>query len=201
MNLFDNEFEKLNILPIDGEVNYYDDFFDKVESDTYFKKLKSTIDWNNDEIYIFGKHIITNRKVAWYGEDTVSYTYSRTTKFALPWTKELLEIKSRIEDKTGENFNACLLNFYHDGNDGMGWHSDDEDSIVENSCIASLSFGATRKFVLKHKIDKETISLNLNHGSLLTMKGETQKMWMHSLAKSKKILLPRINLTFRKMKE
>jgi len=199
MNLFNNEFEELNILPKDGEVKYFEGFFDKVESDTYFEKLKNDIEWKNDEIYIFGKHIITKRKVAWYGENTLSYTYSKTTKIALPWTKELLAIKSKIEVKTGDSFNACLLNFYHDGNDGMGWHSDDEESIVENSCIASVSFGVTRKFVLKHKIDKQSISLDLSNGSLLTMKGETQKMWQHSLSKSKKIFLPRINLTFRKM--
>ena len=143
------------------------------------------------------KLIITKRKVSWYGDQGFLYTYSNTTKQALPWTNELLEIKSRIEIITTSTFNSCLLNLYHDGNEGMTWHSDDEKSLGKNAVIASVSFGAERKLSFKHKSSKQTISLKLENGSLLLMKGRTQSNWLHSLPPSSKIIHPRINLTFR----
>ncbi|MDQ6667858.1 MAG: alpha-ketoglutarate-dependent dioxygenase AlkB, partial [Thermoproteota archaeon] len=97
----------------------------------------------------------------------------------------------------GTKFNSCLLNLYHNGDEGIAWHSDDEKPLGENSIIASLSFGAERKFSFKHKQTKQTISVVLEHGSLLIMKDATQTNWVHSLPKSKKITRPRINLTFR----
>ena len=128
------------------------------------------------------------------------YTYSNTTKQALVWTKELLDLKEIVEKLTEtKKFNSCLLNLYQNGSEGIGWHSDDEKSIEKNSTIASLSFGAERKFSFKHKQTKLTISLVLEHGSLLIMKDATQTNWLHSLPKSEKITEPRINLTFRTM--
>ena len=127
------------------------------------------------------------------------YIYSNTEKKALPWTSELTKLKHVAENLSNTKFNSCLLNLYHDGNEGMGWHSDDEKSIEEHSTISSVSFGADRKFSFKHKQSKEIISILLEHGSLLLMKGQTQKNWLHSLPKSKNITLPRINLTFRRM--
>jgi alkylated DNA repair dioxygenase AlkB len=165
----------------------------------YLDLLLQKIVWDNDEVIIFGKHIVTKRKVAWYGDSNYLYTYSNTTKQALPWTKELLELKQIVEKLTESKFNSCLLNLYHSGNEGMGWHSDDEESIQPNSTIASLSLGAERKFSFKHKQTKQTISSVLEHGSLLIMKDATQAYWLHSLPKSKTISGPRINLTFRTM--
>jgi alkylated DNA repair dioxygenase AlkB len=199
MNLFSYDSIE-NLLPHDGIVHYYGKIFSNKEADYFIKILLENIEWKNDEAIIFGKHIITKRKVAWYADDGLSYTYSNTTKKGLPFTQALLDLKKAVEDKTSCQYNACLLNLYHDGNEGMAWHSDDEKELVNNGCIASLSFGAERKFMLKHKKTKETISILLENGSLLCMKDITQTHWLHQLPKSIKIKMPRVNLTFRMMK-
>ena len=196
MDLFDQE-RISNLLQKDGTVNYYRNVLTHNEANRYFDLLLQHILWRNDEAVIFGKHIIAKRKVAWYGDSDYLYTYSNTTKQALTWTKELSDLKQRVEEVTGTKFNSCLLNLYHNGDEGIAWHSDDEKPLGENSIIASLSFGAERKFSFKHKHTKQTISVVLEHGSLLIMKDATQTNWLHSLPKSKKITRPRINLTFR----
>jgi alkylated DNA repair dioxygenase AlkB len=196
MDLFNTE-NISNILPCDGIVNYYGKVLKQGEAKHYCDCLLNSIEWKNDEAIIFGKHIITKRKVAWYGDSNYAYTYSGTTRQALVWTKELLELKKITEQLTAETFNSCLLNLYHDGNEGMSWHSDDETSLGTNTAIASVSFGAERKFAFKHKKSKQTISVMLETGSLLLMKGTTQTNWLHSLPKSSVIKRPRINLTFR----
>jgi alkylated DNA repair dioxygenase AlkB len=198
MELFNTD-NNTNLLPNDGIVNYYGKVMDIAQANNYLNILLDTILWKNDEAIIFGRHIITKRKVAWYGDDGYSYTYSNTTKQALGWTKELLELKALVEQLTGEKYNSCLLNLYHDGNEGMAWHSDDEKSLGKNTSIASLSFGAERKFALKHRVSKYSVGLILENGSLLVMKGATQSNWLHSLPKSTKITTPRVNLTFRTM--
>jgi alkylated DNA repair dioxygenase AlkB len=200
MDLFNQE-TIINLLPNDGIVNYYGKILNRQEAQHYFDTLLHTIAWKQDEVIIFGKHIVTPRKTAWYGDRPYAYTYSNTTKQALPWTKELRELKARIEAISGATFNACLLNLYHSGNEGMAWHSDDEASLVKNVPIASLSLGAERKFSLKHKQTRQTISVVLENGSLLVMKGITQTHWLHTLPKTRKITTPRVNLTFRTMVE
>ena len=198
MELFENIPDpETNLLPQDGTVNYYGQIFNNERANHYYQKLLETIDWKNDEAIIFGKKILTKRKVAWYGSEGFDYTYSKTTKKALPWTKELLELKKLVEEKTGELFNSCLLNLYHDGNEGMAYHSDGEKDLKKNGAIASLSFGAERKFSFKHKTSKERVDLILQNGSLLIMKDQTQTFWLHRLPPTKKIFNPRINLTFR----
>ncbi|ABG61032.1 alpha-ketoglutarate-dependent dioxygenase AlkB family protein [Cytophaga hutchinsonii] len=196
MDLF-NQDPTANLLPFDGIVQYYGPVMKRDTADHYLNTLLQDIEWKNDEAIIYGKHIITKRKVAWYGDRAFSYTYSNTTKQALIWTKELLELKQLVEKLTGDTFNSCLLNLYHTGEEGMAWHSDDEKSLGLNTCIASLSFGAERKFSLKHKTTGDTVIQMLQHGSLLVMKGATQTNWLHCLPKTKKVLLPRVNLTFR----
>jgi alkylated DNA repair dioxygenase AlkB len=196
--IFDNE-KIENLLPYDGVVSYFGKVFAHEEAAYYFDRLLHTIHWKNDEAVIFGKHIITKRKAAWYGDINYFYTYSNTTKQALTWTDELLALKRITEDITGGTFNSCLLNLYHNGDEGMAWHSDDEKSLGRNTTIASFSFGAERKFCFKHKKNKETISVLLESGSLLVMKENTQSNWLHRLPKSKKINQARINLTFRTM--
>ncbi|KIC91924.1 alpha-ketoglutarate-dependent dioxygenase AlkB [Flavihumibacter sp. ZG627] len=188
-----------NLLPFDGEVLYYGNVMNGPEAAEYMQVLLSTIDWRNDINIIFGKKIITSRKVAWYGEKPFAYTYSHSTKEALAFTPELIALKNLTEQITGEQFNACLLNLYHHGGEGMGWHSDNEKSITPASAIASLSFGAERKFSFRHRLSKESISVMLEHGSLLLMKGTTQTHWQHSLPKSTRVTEARINLTFRHM--
>lgn len=198
MELFDQPADPThNLLPKDGIVQYYGKVLATHEADYYLDTLLRTIDWRNDEAIIFGKKIITKRKVAWYAEESFSYTYSNVTKSALPWTPALLALKTMTEKVTGETFNSCLLNLYHSGEEGMAWHSDGETDLKKDGAIASLSFGAERKFAFKHKQSKETVSLRLEHGSLLVMKGTTQSHWLHRLPPTTKILAPRINLTFR----
>lgn len=198
MDLFESiAGEPHNLLPKNGIVNYYGILMSASDSDYYLERLLNNIKWKNDEVITFGKKIITKRKIAWYGDKPFSYTYSNTTKQALPWTDELLELKSLVEKKSGERFNSCLLNLYHNGSEGMAWHSDSEKELKKNGAIASLSFGAERKFSFKHRETKETVSLILQHGSLLIMKDETQEHWLHCLPKTTKIHLPRVNLTFR----
>jgi len=199
IDLFTKQNSLQNLVPKNGEVLYYGKIMNQPEADFYFQSLLQDIPWQNDEIKIFGKQIITKRKVAWYADGGVSYTYSNATKAGLVWTGDLLKLKALVEDITKESYNSCLLNLYHDGEEGMGWHSDNEKSIVKNSAIASLSFGAERKFVLKHKETAESVSQVLPFGSLLLMKGETQTYWLHALTKTKTVKSARINLTFRKM--
>jgi len=198
MDLFGNGIDSIkNILPKDGTVNYFGKIFSGTEADQYLNSLLSNIEWKNDEAFILGKLIITKRKVAWYGDTGFEYSYSNRTKKALPWTQELLALKSKIETETGENFNSCLLNLYHTGEEGMAWHSDGEKDLKKDGAIGSLSFGAERKFSFKHKTTKETVSVMLEHGSLLVMKGSTQTHWLHRLPPTTKTLKPRVNLTFR----
>ena len=174
-----------NLLPYDGVVNYYGKVLNQKEANSYFDRLLNTIEWKNDEAVIFGKHIITKRKAAWYGDSDYLYTYSNTTKQALAWTKDLLELKQIVETISGSAFNSCLLNLYHSGEEGMAWHSDDERSLGKDTIIASFSFGAERKFSFRHRKNKQIFSILLENGSLLIMKNATQTNWLHSLPKSR----------------
>ncbi len=198
MLLFEESYNsEKNYLPEGGIVNFYGKIFDQQEADFYYKVLLNSIKWQNDEAIIFGKKIITKRKVAWYGDQQFSYTYSNNTKTALPWTTDLLALKKSVEKASGETFNSCLLNLYHSGEEGMAWHSDGEKDLKKEGAIASVSFGAERKFCFKHKETSEKVELLLPHGSLLIMKGKTQANWLHRLPPTKKIFSPRVNLTFR----
>jgi alkylated DNA repair dioxygenase AlkB len=198
MELFDFPSDPaVNLLPSEGIVNYYGKLMSASEANAMAQALLDRIEWRNDEAVIYGKRIITKRKVAWYGEEAFSYTYSNTTKTALPWTPELLFLKNLAEKHSGETYNSCLLNLYHDGSEGMAWHSDGEKDLRKNGAIASLSFGAERKFCFKHKKSGEKIDVFLEAGSLLVMKGETQTHWLHRLPPTTKVHQPRINLTFR----
>lgn len=195
MKLFELADPQKNLLPYDGEVNYYGTVLQNPQS--YYERLMEEVAWQNDQTLIFGRLITTKRMVAWYGDEALEYTYSGMKKVASPWNTTLLELKRIVEHLTHETFNSCLLNLYHDGNEGMGWHSDAEKDLKENGTIASLSLGAERKFSFRHKQTKERIDLTLENGSLLLMRGTTQKYWLHQLPKSKKITRGRINLTFR----
>jgi alkylated DNA repair dioxygenase AlkB len=197
MSLFPQD-PSLNLLPYDGMVQYFGPVISNSEASEYFLDLESNIPWENDEAIIFGKHIITRRMVSWYGDENFSYQYSGTTKKALLWNQTLLKLKKIVEQISNDSFNSCLLNLYHDGSEGMSWHSDNEASLGKNTTIASVSFGAERRFCFRHKQSKKNVELLLENGSLLLMKGETQTHWLHSLPKSAKIRSPRINLTFRK---
>lgn len=198
LKLFGQQVDKSkNWLPYDGKVLYYGKIMSPNQADVYYQQLFQSLEWKNDEAIIFGKKIITKRKVAWYGNKTYPYSYSNTTKLALPWTSELVELKKLVEDTSGESFNSCLVNLYHDGSEGMAYHSDGEKDLKKDGAIASLSLGAERKLSFKHKESKERIDLHLEHGSLLMMMDKTQTHWLHRLPPTKKVNQPRINLTFR----
>lgn len=192
-----------NLLPGDGIVNDYGLVFSTAESDSLLVTLLSDIPWCHDEVVIHGKRIVTARQVAWYGDADFSYTYSGITRTARPWTGTLLSIKARVEERmlsvSPTTFNCCLLNLYSNGNEGMSWHSDDEKELGPDTVIASVSFGATRKFAFKHKRTKEKRELMLQHGQLIVMRGATQSHWLHAIMKSARVHEPRVNLTFRTM--
>ena len=196
MNMINN---RPNILPQDGIALYYEKIVNDEEIKGLFDALLNNIHWENERVIMFGKEIVTKRKVAFFSDPSISYRYASKTKIGLPWTSSLLIIKNIVESITKESYNACLLNLYHNGEESMGWHSDNEKEIIANSSIASLSLGANRKFSFKHKVSKETVSIELEDGSLLEMKGSVQAHWWHALLKSKKVTAARINLTFRQM--
>ena len=196
MNMINN---RPNILPQDGIALYYEKIVTDDEVKQLYDALLNNIHWENERVIMFGKEIVTKRKVAFFSDPSISYRYASKTKIGLPWTSTLLTIKNIVESITKESYNACLLNLYHNGEESMGWHSDNEKEIITGSSIASLSLGANRKFSFKHKVSKETVSIELEDGSLLEMKGSVQTHWWHALLKSKKVTAARINLTFRQM--
>mgnify|MGYP001475390184 FL=1 len=196
MDLFSSATIK-NLLPFDGVTNYHGIILDQEQCAFFYQKLMDTIQFKNDEAIIFGKKIITKRKVAWYGSSEFSYTYSKISKTAVLFTKELLALKAIVEKESGETYNSCLLNLYHSGEEGMGYHSDGEKMLKKNGAIASISLGVARKFSFKHRKNKQRIDIVLENGSLLVMKEATQTNWLHRLPPTKKVNLPRINLTFR----
>lgn len=186
-----------NLLPKDGEVYFYSSFFNEEESRGFFKTLEETIAWKQEPIKIMGKPIMQPRLTAWYGDDHV-YRYSGITMYPQPWTKELSEIKNRIEEACGHRFTNVLLNYYRDGRDSMGWHKDNEKELGINPVIGSVSFGTSRSFHFKHHADKNLKEkVLLTDGSFLLMAGSTQHHWFHSIPKAQKISEGRINLTFR----
>jgi len=195
MKLFNTADSNKNLLPQDGTVNYYGVVCH--QPNDYYDRLLQEIAWERDQAIIFGRHIETKRKVAWYGDQRFEYSYSNIQKVALPWTDILFELKTLVEKESSEYYNSCLLNLYHDGSEGMAWHSDAEKDLKKHGAIASLTFGAERKFSFKHKQSKEKIDILLEDGSLLVMKDNTQDHWLHRLPPTKVSHGPRINLTFR----
>jgi len=188
-----------NILPMDGLAIYYPGFIGSEESSSLIDQLQESLRWEADQLILFGKLVTTRRKVVWVGDPKCTYSYSGIKRQPQAWTPELVSIKNRIESLANAEFNSCLLNFYHDGEDGMGWHSDDEKELDAHSPIASVSLGSTRKFAFRHKKQKSTATLFLENGSALIMNAPTQEFWQHALLKTKTIHMPRINLTFRKI--
>ena len=182
----------------DGELVYFAGAFAPRLADALFARLRREIDWRREEITLFGERHAVPRLVAWHGDPQAVYSYSGVEHRPLPWTAPLTEIRERVEARAGHRFNAVLLNLYRDGRDGMGWHADDEPELGPNPVIASVSLGATRRFRLRHRRHRrETVAIDLEHGSLLVMQGATQHHWLHALPKVTRPVGERINLTFR----
>ncbi|MDB9476213.1 alpha-ketoglutarate-dependent dioxygenase AlkB family protein [Dolichospermum circinale] len=194
----ENQVNKKTIISTDGEVILYQNFFNTQESSQLFEDLSSKVKWKQEIIQIFGKKMPIPRLTAWYGDEGKSYTYSGIEQHPEPWNTTLQFIKSKVEEIAKVSFNSVLLNLYRHGKDSVSWHSDDEPELGKNPIIASVSFGATRRFSLRHKHSKNhRIAIDLTSGSLLLMQGETQHFWQHQIAKTAKEIQPRINLTFR----
>lgn len=182
----------------DAELLFYPTLFGAAESDRILAELIQTIEWRQDNIRMFGRSLLLPRLTAWYGDPGTSYTYSGITMNPLPWNQALLDLKAVVDQISGVTFNSVLLNFYRNGDDSMGWHSDDEPELGINPVIGSLSFGETRRFMLRHRSDKGLKhQLELTSGSFLLMRGQTQHCWQHQIPKTKRAVSPRINLTFR----
>ncbi|MBD1840072.1 alpha-ketoglutarate-dependent dioxygenase AlkB [Coleofasciculus sp. FACHB-64] len=182
----------------DADIVFYPSLLDGQESDRLLTQLTQTIDWRQDWITIYGRSMPQPRLTAWYGDPGKSYTYSGITMHPSPWTHTLLDLKAKAEAVSGVVFNSVLLNLYRDGNDSMGWHSDDEPELGQNPVIGSLSLGGTRRFRLRHRSEKGLKhQLDLTSGSFLLMQGTTQHYWQHQIPKTKRPVLSRINLTFR----
>lgn len=198
MSLFSEENQHFN-LP-NAELIYIPKFFSKIASDSYFVTLKNETNWQHDTIKVYGKTYPQPRLTALFGESNQPYSYSNIKMYPEPFTPTLKTIQNQIEAIAEHKFNTVLLNLYRNGNDSNGWHADNEKELGENPIIASVSFGEARPFHFKHRTLKEQrYKLTLEHGSLLIMKGEMQKYWLHQIAKTKKRIQPRINLTFRQL--
>ncbi|WP_264511608.1 alpha-ketoglutarate-dependent dioxygenase AlkB family protein [Flavobacterium sp. N1719] len=193
--------ENERILIRNGKYLLIKQFFNKSLSDNYFRILLESIEWKQEKMNMYGKELLFPRLTAWYGDNDKPYSFSGITLKSLEWTKELLDIKNQVESKTDVIFNSVLLNRYRNGSDSISWHTDAEKELGLNPIIASVNFGATREFQLRHKETKEKISIELTHGSLLIMEGELQHYWQHQVPKTKKPVNERINLTFRVIKK
>lgn len=196
--LFNTE---LNLQLPHSDIRYFSNFLNSQKADSYFQSLRKNVKWQQDDIKIFGKTYAQPRLTALFANNGKPYSYSNITMQAHEFTPEILEIKKHIETKTDVKFTTCLLNLYRDGNDSNGWHADNEKELGINPVIASITLGQERFFHLKHRTQKELKhKLLLEHGSLLVMQGETQHYWLHQIAKTKKPIGERINLTFRVIK-
>ncbi|BAO55501.1 alpha-ketoglutarate-dependent dioxygenase AlkB family protein [Nonlabens marinus] len=184
----------------DARVQYASDFYAFAKAEQLYKTLLQTIPWRQNEITVFGKTYDEPRLTQLYGDNGMKYSYSGITFNALEWSPVMQSIKEDVEKATGYKFNICLANYYRDGNDSNGWHADNEKELGINPVIASISLGQERFFHLRHNEHKEwRYKFPLENGSLLLMAGETQHTYKHQIAKTKRKILPRINLTFRKV--
>ena len=186
-----------NLLPQDGEVYLIEEALSLADADQTLTRLIDGVDWRQEQASLFGRNIPLPRLTAWYGDR--GYSYSGIDHAPAPFTSDLLALKQSIERLSGSYFNSVLINLYRDGQDSMGWHSDDEPSLGNEPEIASLSLGATRRFHLKHRTADARLALDLPHGSCLIMRGRCQAAWRHQLPKTKKPVGARINLTFRRI--
>ena len=194
---FNTIIQPVNLLPFDGALFYYGPVFSNQIADSFFNSLLNDIAWEQDRVVMFGKERLLTRKVAWFGDPGMRYTYAKICKHPLPWTDCLSSIRKTVESQTGHTYNSCLLNLYASGMESMSWHSDNEKELLPNGAIASVSFGAERRFLFKHRRTGHRIELLLEHGSILLMNGEIQRHWLHALPKMTRVQALRINLTFR----
>ncbi len=197
-NIFGDDNTHQEIILGNGILAYYPQFFTPLESNQFYQTLVDTTAWKQESMRMYGREVLFPRLMAWYGDATTSYSFSGNTFPPQPWTDTLLDIRNRVSPTAATSFNSVLLNYYRSGNDSMGWHADDEPELGKNPVIASVNFGAARRFLLRNKADHSLKQeILLQHGSLLIMKGELQHYWEHHVPKTSKPIAGRINLTFR----
>jgi alkylated DNA repair dioxygenase AlkB len=196
-SLFGGEFQKLELE--DSVLLYFPQFLDNNEADFWFDYLVASIPFQSGDIKLFGKTYKKPRLEAFFADGNLSYSYSGQQLNTQLITKELKELKSRVESVSQLDFNAILVNLYRNGEDSNGWHADNEKELGNDPLIASVSLGAERIFEMQHILSKKRIKLTLEHGSLLCMLQGSQRFWKHQLPKDKKVNSPRMNLTFRKI--
>ncbi|CAM4319071.1 alpha-ketoglutarate-dependent dioxygenase AlkB family protein [Zobellia nedashkovskayae] len=190
--------DKIDLNLPDSDIIYYPNFIGQKEADAYFNLLRNKTPWQQDDITVFGKTYAQPRLTALYGNNDKPYSYSKLVMVPHSFTRELIEIKEKVETKTDATFTTCLLNLYRNGQDSNGWHADNEKELGKNPIIASVTLGQERFFHLKHRTNKNLKQkILLKHGSLLLMKGTTQEHWLHQISKTAKTVDERINLTFR----
>ena len=189
------------LLPFDGTATLYENFLDFEFASRAFNQIRDESDWEQPEISIFGNTVPEPRLSTWHNELGEGYKYSGVMRRAQPFSKMLSEIRDRCAEITNSQFNSALVNFYRNGQDGVGWHSDNEACNGPEPIIASVSLGVTRRFDMRHRKTGETIKINLESGSLLVMAGKSQQCCVHQVAKTKRVHEPRINLTFRRVIE
>jgi alkylated DNA repair dioxygenase AlkB len=186
----------------DADIAYYPRWASQDVAREWFLALEAATPWERPAITLYGRRHLVPRLTAWYGDPETTYRYSGIEHRPLPWTPLLAHIRQCVEAEVGQSLNGVLLNLYRDGQDSMGWHSDDERTLGRNPLIASLSLGGERRFDLRRRNGQgETHSLPLGDGSLLVMRGSTQHYWQHQVAKTRKVCAPRLNLTFRLLRE
>jgi alkylated DNA repair dioxygenase AlkB len=179
-------------------LTYRPGLLDVAESDHLLKRFIKETPWRQTVQKLYDKEVFTPRLTAWYGDFGTDYSASGKVADPIPWTKELLMIKAKVEPLAGVKFNSVLLNYYRDGNDSVAWHSDRESVLGKHPVIASVSFGQVRSFDIRNKQDhREKYSVRLEHGSFLLMKAGLQEHWEHRIAKSTRPMKARVNLTFR----
>jgi alkylated DNA repair dioxygenase AlkB len=202
IDLFGNPINKVNspVIVNNGEYVYFPNFFTKLESDRLFRNLRGSVNWKQESMLMYGRKVDFPRLTAWYGDNDKPYSFSGITLNPENWTEDLMLIKNKIEPQCRASFNSVLLNLYRDGNDSISWHTDAERELGVNPVIASVNFGETRKFQLRHLKTKEKLEIDLAHGSLLIMRGELQHFWQHQVPKTNRKIKERINLTFRIIK-
>ncbi len=185
----------------DGELLYFPQAFSARQAQQFLDHCLHELPWRQDRILIAGRSILVPRLQNWFGDPGALYSYSGIALSPLPWTAMLHDIKSRVEALCHVRFNSVLANHYRDGRDSVSWHSDDEPELGGHPVIASVSFGASRRFELRHRYKRSqpTLRLNLDHGSVLVMRGTTQAFWRHQVPKEEGVNTPRINLTFRQI--
>lgn len=196
INLFT---EPQELLPFDGSAVIHPGFINPNRADEIMHRLMNETQWEQRDIVVFGKQHREPRLSTWHSEPHISYSYSGILRTPQPWTPLLVELRDMCVSVTNAKFNAVLANLYRDGNDGVGWHADNEASNGREPTIASLSFGASRRFDFRHRESKQTIRVQLESGSLLVMSGLSQHCWVHQLPRTKRVIEPRVNLTFRRV--